>query len=92
MDKLLKSFQDHPRSVGETYLSHLGSAARFSGLMALGALACLIHGLLPFAFQTTGSRQVRRLYAAMVVDRAGPHTRPAIEPDAGALQAAARGT
>jgi hypothetical protein len=69
MDAMLRAFNDHPQSVGETYLSHLGSATRFSGMMLVGALACLIHGLLPFLFQTTGSRQIRRLHDAMVTNR-----------------------
>jgi hypothetical protein len=69
VEALVRAFNEHPESVGETYLGHLRSAARFSGLMLLGALACLIHGLLPFAFQTTGSRQIRRLHEAMVTDR-----------------------
>ncbi|WP_297516274.1 DUF6356 family protein [uncultured Caulobacter sp.] len=55
------SFTRHPESVGETYGQHMGVAFRF-GFTLLGAgLACLVHGVLPFAFERTGSQTVRRL-------------------------------
>jgi len=66
---LARAFSEHPRSVGETYFEHLGTATRFSGALALAALACLVHGLLPFLFVSTGSRQVRRLHEAMITHR-----------------------
>lgn len=69
MGGLMRAFSEHPRSVGESYLQHLGTASRFSGALALAALACLIHGLLPFLFVSTGSRQIRRLHEAMVTHR-----------------------
>ena len=47
-------FTAHPATVGETYLQHLHSAAKFSALMFCGAAACLIHAVLPFAFVRTG--------------------------------------
>jgi hypothetical protein len=67
--RLDRLFNDHPHAVGETYGEHLAMAATFAGHMFLGALACLAHGLAPFLFQSTGSRQIRRLHAAMVADR-----------------------
>ena len=73
MRDLLRDFAEHPRSVGETYLGHLATASRFAAAMLLGGLACLVHGLLPCFFQTTGSRQIRRLHQAMVTDRAHAH-------------------
>jgi hypothetical protein len=63
-----RAFCAHPRSVGETYPAHLSFAWRFAGLMAWGALAALMHGLFPFAFQTTASDVVRRL-CARISDR-----------------------
>jgi hypothetical protein len=66
---LARAFSEHPQSVGETYLQHLGTAMRFSGALAVAALACLVHGLLPFLFVSTGSRQVRRLHDAMITRR-----------------------
>lgn len=69
MDRLLNAFTDHPHSVGESYFAHMGTASRFAATMAVGAIACFIHGLLPFLFVTTGSRQIRRLNDAMVTHR-----------------------
>ena len=66
---LARAFSEHPQSVGETYFEHLGAATRFSGGLALASAACLIHGLLPFLFVSTGSRQVRRLHDAMITHR-----------------------
>ncbi|HSZ53805.1 MAG TPA: DUF6356 family protein [Caulobacteraceae bacterium] len=69
MNGLARAFSEHPSSVGESYLEHLGTATRFSGALALASLACLVHGLLPFLFASTGSRQVRRLHEAMITHR-----------------------
>lgn len=66
---MLKAFTQHPDAVGETYLEHLVQAWRFSGQLAAAALACLLHGLFPFAFQTSGSRRVRDLHDRMVTHR-----------------------
>jgi hypothetical protein len=74
-------FTEHPASVGETYWQHLGQAWGFSWRMMLAALACLVHALLPFLFQKTGSRAISGLHERMVVNRprqgrqnAGPPT------------------
>lgn len=62
-------FTSHPASVDETYLEHMHQAGSFGLRMILGGLACVIHGLLPFAFTTTGSDQVRVLHRRMVTHR-----------------------
>jgi len=64
------SFTDHPGSVGETYLEHMGMALSFAGALALAAAACLLHAFLPFACERTGSRAVETLYRRMVTHRA----------------------
>ena len=64
------SFTEHPASVGETYGQHLASASGFSLRMIMGGLACLVHGLFPFLFVTTGSSMIRELHHRMVVARA----------------------
>jgi Family of unknown function (DUF6356) len=64
-------FTDHPASIGETYGQHLRHASGFGLRMILGGCACLIHGLLPFLFVKTGSRQIRSLHDRMVTNR-GP--------------------
>ncbi|MGH8262985.1 MAG: DUF6356 family protein [Steroidobacteraceae bacterium] len=61
---VLSPWTRHPRSVGESYLQHLCSAGKLGLLMGRGALACLIHAVLPFLFADTASRCVRRLHAA----------------------------
>lgn len=66
---MLKAFTDHPQSVGESYFEHLGQASSFAGSMAVGALCCFLHGLFPFAFQTSGSRRIRTLHERMVTHR-----------------------
>jgi hypothetical protein len=62
-------FTEHPASVGETYGEHMGMALSFSGRMFLGAMACLIHGFLPFLFVRTGSGTIAELHERMVVNR-----------------------
>jgi hypothetical protein len=66
---ILRSFTDHPASVGESYLEHLGRATGFGLRMVFAGLACLLHGLLPFMFQRTGSRAISELHERMVVSR-----------------------
>jgi hypothetical protein len=54
-------FTTHPRDVGETYVEHAAFACRYGVKMTLGGIAACVHGLLPFLFQTTGSRITREL-------------------------------
>ena len=65
MNHLNKHLQD----VGESYFQHARHAAGFAALMFAGAMACLGHALLPFAFERTGSDIIRRLHDRMVVNR-----------------------
>lgn len=66
---MIKAFTQHPETVGESYFEHLGSASGFAATMAVGAVACLLHGLFPFAFQASGSRRIRELHERMVTHR-----------------------
>lgn len=63
------SFNEHPASVGESYLQHMNTAFGFSGRMLLGAMACFVHGLLPFLFTRTGSGTIVLLHERMVTAR-----------------------
>ena len=54
---LLRHFEEHPASVGESYVGHL-------------LQACLLHGLFPFLCVTTGSEAMQRLHAEMAARRA----------------------
>ena len=66
---LRKLFTEHPHSVNETYLEHLGMAFYFSCRLIGGGIACLVHGLLPFFFVNTGSKTISTLYDQMVTHR-----------------------
>jgi hypothetical protein len=62
-------FTAHPASVGETYVQHMGSASFFGSRMILAGLACMLHGLLPFLFTSTGRQTIEMLHDRMVVNR-----------------------
>jgi hypothetical protein len=55
----------HLDEVGESYGAHLAQAGRFGFKMIGGGLACLVHGVFPFLFTTTGSRTIRELHSGM---------------------------
>lgn len=63
------SFSEHPASVGETYAQHMGSAFGFGARMLIGGFACLVHGLAPFLFTSTGSRTIALLHDRMIANR-----------------------
>jgi len=74
---MLRAFTHHPETVGETYVEHLASASGFAATMLVGAAACFLHGLFPFAFQKSGSRRIIALHERMVANR---HRNPRAEP------------
>ncbi len=55
-------FTDHPSTVGESYFGHMAFALGFAGWLILAGMAALIHAVLPFAFETTASQIIARLY------------------------------
>ena len=63
-------FTAHPREVGETYFEHGAFACRYGAKMTWGGVAALVHGLLPFLFQATGSRITRELNRTLEESRA----------------------
>ncbi len=72
----LSPFTAHPRSVGESYWQHMGSAASFGGRMIVAGIACLLHGIFPFLFVTTGSQAVRHLHDRMITHRSRVRAAP----------------
>ena len=66
---MLDSFTRHPHSVGETYGEHLSMAGGFGVTLIVAGAACLIHAVLPFAFERTASEAVERLYDRMASRR-----------------------
>ena len=69
MKSLWRCFVRHPASVGESYFQHMATALGFGFWMGVAALAALVHAVLPFLCERTGSRIVGRLHHRMVVAR-----------------------
>jgi hypothetical protein len=63
------SFTRHPNSVGENYIQHMLVSFSFSLLMIKGFFVCLIHALLPFCFEKTGSNMIKDMHERMVINR-----------------------
>lgn len=70
-------FVEHPASVGESYIEHMGVAASFGGAMFLGSLACFVHAVFPGLCVKTGSGVVTTLHRRMVTNRTDPARVPA---------------
>jgi len=68
LEEIMRLLTDHPASVGETYLEHMGQATSFGTTMILAGIACLIHGLIPAWFVSTG-KTISRLHDRMVINR-----------------------
>lgn len=60
--KIAQLFTAHPASVDETFLEHFRFALTFSFWLFAAAIAALIHAILPFLFEKTGSRIITKLY------------------------------
>ena len=65
----MKFLTAHLKEVDEGYFEHLWTAAGFGLQMVIAGLACLLHALLPFVCEKTGSRAINRLYDKMVTQR-----------------------
>lgn len=66
---ILKPFTQHPADVGETYGEHLVQASGFGLRMIVAGAACVMHGIFPFLFVKTGSRQIGHLHDRMIANR-----------------------
>ena len=62
-------FTSHPASVDETYFEHMHMAGSFAVAMLVGSLACLVHAILPFLCERTGSEIITDLHHRMVAAR-----------------------
>lgn len=60
-----KIFNEHPQSVGETYLQHLWVTAAFSARFFYSGTVVLVHGFFPFLATHTASKQVEKIYTIM---------------------------
>lgn len=83
-------FSRHLEDVEETYFEHLRHALSFALVMLWGAVCCLIHALLPFLCEKSGSRIVSRLHDRMVLNRHGLG-RAQTEQDPGLTSVGSRG-
>ena len=72
----MRLFTHHPETVGETYLEHLESASSFGSRMIVAGFACMLHGLFPFLFVTTGSQTIRHLHERMITHRSRQRAAP----------------
>jgi Family of unknown function (DUF6356) len=72
----MRIFTTHPHTVGETYLEHLESASHFGSRMIAAGVACMLHGLFPFLFVTTGSQTIRHLHERMITHRSRQRAAP----------------
>jgi hypothetical protein len=79
--QLLKLFTTHPQTVGESYGEHLLRASLFGARMMGAGLACILHGVLPFLFVSTGSRAISELNEQMIAKRSGAGTGRALRVD-----------
>ena len=64
-----RAFTEHPASVGESYLQHMGMAFGFGAKMVFAGLACLAHAVFPFLFVRTGRECIEELHERMVTHR-----------------------
>lgn len=58
-------FTTHPNAVGETYPEHFRASWGVGLTLLAAGLACLVHGLMPAMFKTTGSRTIFKLNAKL---------------------------
>jgi len=62
---LHRVFISHPESVNESYFGHMRFALSFAGLLAVAAVAALIHAVIPALCETTASQIIKRLHHRM---------------------------
>ena len=58
-------FTDHPEETGETYAEHLVFTVQMGARIITCGTLLLIHGLLPFSFRHTVSKQIEKIYAIL---------------------------
>jgi hypothetical protein len=61
MKKIINLFKKHPESINETYFQHLYHATKASFVLFLSALACFVHGVFPFLFETTATENCKKI-------------------------------
>lgn len=81
---IVRAFEDHPASVGESYWQHFGAASRYGFLLSKAAGAAFVHAILPFMCERTASKTIMQLHSEMTArfnqPAAQPTGRPAVQP------------
>ena len=72
----MRFLTDHLKKVDEGYFEHQRFAFKFAWSMALGTLACVIHGIFPFLCEKTGSTIIKELNGKLVGNRGSEETGP----------------
>lgn len=62
-------FLAHPRNVRESYCRHASIAMSFGAKMVMAGAKCMIHAVIPSAFQTSASDVVRALHRELEARR-----------------------
>ena len=63
IEVIRKYFTEHPNSVGESYVEHMGFALSFCGVLFFAALAALVHAFIPALCERTASDKIKLLYS-----------------------------
>ena len=66
---LTRKLTEHPATVGETYGEHFVTAMGFGLALFKAAFCCVVHAILPFMFEKTGSMCITELHERMVTNR-----------------------
>ena len=57
-----RMFTDHPKTVGESYLAHMGASFAIAGRLLAAGSKCVVHGLVPGLCKTAGSDAIMTLH------------------------------
>jgi uncharacterized integral membrane protein len=63
--EIKKIFTEHPKQTGETYFEHFCFTVKMSLHLITVSLLLFTHGLFPFLFTRTASRQIESVYLIM---------------------------
>jgi len=62
MSSLKKRITSHLNEAEKTYFQHLNGAMKTCVECFMAGTAAMIHGFVPFLFETTASRTVKKIY------------------------------
>lgn len=66
---MFSKFVEHPKDVGESYLTHFNKASSFGFKMLKISFVCFSHALLPWTFKKTASGEIIDMAVEMVERR-----------------------